>query len=266
MSEHRSRRDAPHRWPHRESHRVPPDEQHRDVVEELLPRLHLARHAMRRPRVDQLRRLHRDGRLRPRCAVSRVLDRRPIRLRSLNVGWRDHRRRFGRDYSAHYPNEADPNGDDLNHSLVDWTDQNRFAQPNPIAIDPTIPSENLSLNSNPILSAILIPTERALPSVRNRLKHFDFQGDLSPDQPNSTNLSPSNPIWVRPLPTHGPVPLCPRAWRRLGGRWTCPSATNWTKKDWPSAQPTGPTTHFGKRVPRASSQSARRARKRCGTL
>jgi hypothetical protein len=52
-------------------------------------------------------------------------------------------------------------------------------------------------------------------------------------EPNRARQNLSPILWIRPLIRPLPGPTSLMVDRRLGGRWTYPSATNWKKKDWP---------------------------------
>jgi hypothetical protein len=225
---------------------VPPDALNLDDVAESPPRPRLAMHEMRRQLADLSLRLHHDGRRRPRFAVFRAPDRRPSRLRCLSGEWRDHRRHCEPEGSEHCQNEVDQNclkadSDDL--ILSDPTNQTATVHP----IEMMVPNEGLSwfgptmnrsknaTNSN--LSLRFLP-ERALrqrTDGQNCQSLIGLKGAPNCGQPNQR---PNRP-WIHPSNRPLPGPTSRQDARRLEGRLTCPSATNWKKKDWAWAQPTG---------------------------
>jgi len=155
-----------------------------------------------------------------------VPDHRPSRLRSLSAVWRGHRHRCEPEGSEHFRNEVDQN-----YLKADSGDRNRF--------DPMNSTVDLSPSPCPIA------TER-------RIEMMDPNAGLNPFDPKRIHpktLHPRiganwSPIQIRPWIRLWNCPLpdlaSPKDVRRLEGRLTCPSATNWKKKDWPCDQPTGP--------------------------
>ncbi len=254
--------DVRHRWLRRESCLEPPGALSRVDAEGWLPRLRLSRRETRLRLDDQLRHLHPDERRRPMSAVFQVPDHRPSHLRSLSGVWRGHRHRCEPEGSEHFRNEVDQN-----YLKADSGGRNRFGpknsteglSPSPIATErqtePTDP--NAGLNSfdpkmihlkkiHPKIGKNWSPN-RCLHHVTASRRRSDGQSSRSSidsmagpnrDQPNRSpiRIRPWIRLWKCPLPDLA----SPKDVRRLEGRLTCPSATNWKKKDWPCDQPTGP--------------------------
>lgn len=251
-----------HRWLRRESFLEPPDALSRDDAEGWRPRLRLSRRETRLRLDDQLRPRHPVERHRPMCAGFQVPDHRPSRLRSLSGVWRGHRHRCEPEGSEHFRNEVDQN-----YLKVDSGGRNRFGlmnstvdlSPCPIATERRIEmmDPNAGLNPfdpkrihpktlHPRIGANWSPNRCSHPVTASRRRSdgqnsrssIDSTAGPNRDQPNRIpiQIHPWIRLWNCPLPDLA----SPKDVRRLEGRLTCPSATNWKKKDWPCDQPTGP--------------------------
>jgi len=207
------------RWLHQELIPEPPCALSRDDAEGWLPRLRLSKRETHPRHADLLRRLRPDERRLPMCAVFLVPGRQPSHLRCLTGEWRDHRRHCEPEGLAHSRNEVDQN-----FLRADSDDRNPFDLMNPI----------VDLSPNYRCHLVTACCRRS--DGQNSQSLSDSMDGPSRDQLHPMQIRPWIHLWNHPWPVR-PSPLGDR---RLEGRLTCPSATNWKKKDWPWAQPTGP--------------------------
>jgi hypothetical protein len=127
--------------------------------------------------------------------------------------WRDHRRHCEPEGSEHCQNE-----DDQNFLKADSDGRNPFDRMNLIV--------GLNLSAKALRH---VTASRLRPDGQSSRSPNDLMAEPNRDQPNQR---PNRP-WSRPSNHPLPGPTSPKDARRLEGRLTCPSATNWKKKDWP---------------------------------
>ena len=176
-------------------------------------------HETRRRLADLSQRLRHDERHRPMCEVFQGPDLQPSRLRCLSDVWRDHRRHCEPEGSEHCQNEVDQN-----FLKADSDGRSPFDR------------MNLIVGLNPSAKALRHVTASRLNSDgQSSRSPNDLMAEPNRDQPSQR---PNRP-WSRPSNHPLPGQTSPKDARRLEGRLTCPSATNWKKRDWPWAQPTG---------------------------
>lgn len=259
------RPDALHRWLRPEWRQEQLGERNRADAVAWPLRQRLARLAMHRQPVVLLRRLRRVERPHPMCVESRAPDLPPSRLRWLNAEWHDHRHRYERG-----PMESCPNGVGRNQTRVGSDDPNLFDLKNLNGSlirnqnETEPPNEARNLTENRFRIGLKNPSHRlnGRSSTENRQCRFVWaflpmmNALNSPmpsglrGEPNYDRLnSPRTHLGILPLRHPSPEPTSPMDDRRLEGCLTCPSATNWKKKDWPWTQPTGPRPQGGKRRP-----------------
>ena len=235
-----------HRWLRQGSFLEPPGALSRDDAEEWLPRLRLSMHETRRQLADLSQRLRHDERHRPTCEVFQGPDHQPSRLRCLSDVWRDHRRHCEPEGSEHYRNEVDQNSlkaDSDGRNPFDRMNlivglnpsakacQNETMAPNAglIQVDPKMIHLRTSKHWSPCRRCHHVTASRLRSDGQSSRSPNDLMAEPNRDQPNQR---PNRP-WSRPSNHPLPGPTSPKDARRLEGRLTCPSATNWKKKDWP---------------------------------
>lgn len=168
----------------------------------------------------------------------------------MNVGWHGHRHRFELEGLAHFLNAIDRNCPKVDSGGLNLSDRKNpnvdsipsETEPRSVTVSRTVkncrrmnPSGSLSQigsTKNHLRIAMNQRRSRCCLVKACRQMKDDLNSQIrtdSTDGPNPRPNHPSSRLSNRPWP----VPISPLGDRRLGGRWTCPSATNWKKKDWP---------------------------------
>lgn len=266
------RPDALHRWLRPEWFQEQLGGRHRAGAAAWPLRQRLAMLAMRRQHVGLLRHLRRVERPHPMCVESRAPDLPPSHLQWLNAEWHDHRHRYERGLM-----ERCPNGVGLNQTRVGSDDPNLFDLKNLNGSlirsrnETEPPNEARNLTENRFRIGLKNPSHplNGRNSIVNRQCRrvracLPRMNDLNCPMPNGLRVEPNHDrlhsprthLGILPLHHPSPDPTSPMDDRRFEGCLTCPSATNWKKKDWPWTQPTGPRPQGGKRAPERSGSKA----------